>query len=362
MRGRRRVKIGRLYIGGNERIAVQTMTKTDSHDFDATVEQVLELERLSADIVRVSIPDEESVEVIRRIKRRTDIPIVADIHYDYKLAIESIKAGVDKVRINPGNIGERWKVEEVARVAKEYGVPIRVGANGGSLKRSILDKYGYSELALVESALEEVRILESVGFEDIVIAVKSSDVLMMVRANEIISSMVDYPIHIGVTEAGPGMYGMVKSSIGMGKLLMEGIGDTLRVSLSDEPGEEVMVGRILLRSLGLDEGVEIVSCPTCSRSELDIKRLSHRIFEKTMHIRNRVRISIMGCIVNGIGEAQRADIGVVGVKDGALVYREGEYVGKFRKEEVDEVLLDMIENFAKSVNFQKISKGGDLNG
>ncbi len=349
MRERRKVKVGKLYIGGDERITVQTMTKTDSHDFEATVKQVLELERYSADIIRVSIPDEESVEVIRRIKERTDVPIVADVHYDYRIAIESVKAGVDKVRINPGNIGERWKVEEIAKVAKDHGVPIRVGANSGSLKRKMVEKYGYSSLALVESALEEVRILESVGFEDIVVAVKSSDVKMMIEANEIVAGMVDYPIHVGLTEAGPGILGMVKSSIGIGRLLMEGIGDTIRVSLSDDPKQEIITGRMILRSLGLDEGVEIISCPTCSRSELDVRKLAHFIFEKTIHLRRKLRISIMGCMVNGIGEARKTDIGVVGVKDGFLLYREGECVGKFDKKRIEGILLETIDDVMGSL-------------
>ncbi|MCD6442990.1 MAG: flavodoxin-dependent (E)-4-hydroxy-3-methylbut-2-enyl-diphosphate synthase [Thermotogae bacterium] len=348
MRERRKVKVGRLYIGGDERIAVQTMTKTDSHDFEATVKQVLELERYSADIIRVSIPDEESVEVIRRIKKRTDVPIVADVHYDYRIAIESVKAGVDKVRINPGNIGESWKVKEIARVAKDHGVPIRVGANSGSLKRKMVEKYGYSSLALVESALEEVRILESVGFEDIVVAVKSSDVKMMIEANEIIACMVDYPIHVGLTEAGPGILGMVKSSIGIGRLLMEGIGDTIRVSLSDDPKQEIITGRMILRSLGLDEGVEIISCPTCSRSELDVRKLAHFIFEKTIHLKRKLRISIMGCMVNGIGEARKTDIGVVGVKDGFLLYKQGECVGKFDKKRIAGILLETIDDVVRS--------------
>ncbi|RKX54722.1 MAG: 4-hydroxy-3-methylbut-2-en-1-yl diphosphate synthase [Thermotoga sp.] len=349
MRERRKVKVGKLYIGGDERITVQTMTKTDSHDFEATVKQVLELERYSADIIRVSIPDEESVEVIRRIKERTDVPIVADVHYDYRIAIESVKAGVDKVRINPGNIGERWKVEEIAKVAKDHGVPIRVGANSGSLKRKMVEKYGYSSLALVESALEEVRILESVGFEDIVVAVKSSDVKMMIEANEIVAGMVDYPIHVGLTEAGPGILGMVKSSIGIGRLLMEGIGDTIRVSLSDDPKQEIITGRMILRSLGLDEGVEIISCPTCSRSELDVRKLAHFIFEKTIHLRRKLKISIMGCMVNGIGEARKTDIGVVGVKDGFLLYREGECVGKFDKKRIEGILLETIDDVMGSL-------------
>ena len=349
MRERRKVKVGKLYIGGDERITVQTMTKTDSHDFEATVKQVLELERYSADIIRVSIPDEESVEVIRRIKERTDVPIVADVHYDYRIAIESVKAGVDKVRINPGNIGERWKVEEIAKVAKDHGVPIRVGANSGSLKRKMVEKYGYSSLALVESALEEVRILESVGFEDIVVAVKSSDVKMMIEANEIVAGMVDYPIHVGLTEAGPGILGMVKSSIGIGRLLMEGIGDTIRVSLSDDPKQEIITGRMILRSLGLDEGVEIISCPTCSRSELDVRKLAHFIFEKTIHLRRKLRISIMGCMVNGIGEARKTDIGVVGVKDGFLLYKQGECVGKFDKKRIEGILLETIDDVMGSL-------------
>ena len=348
MRERRKVKVGRLYIGGDERITVQTMTKTDSHDFEATVKQVLELERYSADIIRISIPDEESVEVIRRIKERTDVPIVADVHYDYRIAIESVKAGVDKVRINPGNIGEKWKVEEIAKVAKDHDVPIRVGANSGSLKRKMVEKYGYSSLALVESALEEVRILESVGFEDIVVAVKSSDVKMMIEANEIVAGMVDYPIHVGLTEAGPGILGMVKSSIGIGRLLMEGIGDTIRVSLSDDPKQEIITGRMILRSLGLDEGVEIISCPTCSRSELDVRKLAHFIFEKTIHLRRKLRISIMGCMVNGIGEARKTDIGVVGVKDGFLLYRKGECVGKFDKKRIEGILLETIDDVVGS--------------
>jgi len=340
----KKIRVGNIYIGGDWPITVQTMTKTDSHNIKETVEQVKRLEKVSADIVRISIPDIECVETLRMVKKETTIPIVADVHFDYKIAIESIKAGADKVRINPGNIGSKWKVEEIAKAAKEHGVAIRVGANSGSLKKEYLKKYnGDFAKALVESALEEVRILESVGFEGIVIALKSSDVLTTIKANQLISQLADYPLHLGITEAGPSLSGTVKSSVGIGYLLLSGIGDTIRVSLSDNPEKEVMVGRLILRSIGLEEGVEIISCPTCSRTEIDVIKMAELVFEKTLHIKRKMKIAVMGCVVNGIGESENADIGIAGVKGGAVIFKNGKIIGNFSEEEILEKLLRYIE-------------------
>ena len=347
MRKTKEIRVGKIFIGGDWPITVQTMTKTDSHDVRKTVEQVKELEKLSVDIVRISIPDLDCVKTIREVKKETSVPIVADIHFDYKIAIESIKAGVDKVRINPGNIGAKWKVREIAKVAKDYNVPIRVGANSGSLKKEYLSKYdGDFANALVESALDEIRILESVGFEDIVVALKSSDVLTTIRANQLISQKVDYPLHLGITEAGPSLFGTIKSSLGIGYLLLQGIGNTIRVSLSDEPEREVIVGRLILRSIGLEEGVEIVSCPTCSRTEIDVIEVAKLVFERTIHIKKKLKIAVMGCIVNGIGESENADIGIAGVRNGAVLFKDGKIIGTFSEEEALNELLKYIETIS----------------
>jgi len=345
LRKTRKIKIGDIFIGGDSQITVQTMTKTDSHDIRTTVNQVKKLENISADIVRISVPDIDCVETIKEVKKKTNVPIVADVHFNYKIAIESIKAGADKIRINPGNIGAKWKVEEIAKVAKEYGVPIRVGANSGSLKKEyILKNGGDFATALVESALDEVKILESVGFEDIVIAVKSSDIRTTVKANQLLAERTDYPIHLGITEAGPNLLGIVKSSIGIGYLLLNGIGDTIRVSLSDEPENEVMIGRLILRTLGLEEGVEIISCPTCSRTEIDVSKISKILFEKTIHIKKKLKIAVMGCIVNGIGESENADIGIAGIRNGAVLFKDGKIIGNFSEEEAFNELLRYIES------------------
>lgn len=341
----RKIRVGNVFIGGDAPISVQTMTKTDSHDVKATVDQVKRLEKIGTDIIRISVPDMDCVKTVKEVKKATNLPIVADIHFDYRIAIESIKAGADKIRINPGNIGARWKVEEIAKVAKEHGVPIRVGANSGSIKKEYLTKNdGDFARALVDSALDEVKILESIGFEDIVIALKSSNVSTTIKANQLISQKVDYPLHLGVTEAGPSLLGTVKSSIGIGFLLLQGIGNTIRVSLSDNPEREVIVGRLILRSLGLEDGVEIISCPTCSRTEIDVIKMAELVFEKTVHIKKRLKIAIMGCVVNGIGESENADIGIAGVKNGVALFKDGKIIGNFSEKEALDELLRCIES------------------
>ncbi len=340
----RQVSVGGITLGGDAPIRVQSMTNTDTRNVTATVEQIRRLQRSGCEIVRVAVPDEEAARALREIKKEVDLPIVADIHFDYRLALGALEAGVDKLRINPGNIGRREKVEVVARAAKERGVPIRIGVNSGSLRRDILRKYGSATAeAMVESALEEVKILEEVGFEDIVISLKASDVPRTVRAYKLIADRVPYPLHIGITEAGTVRSGAVRSAVGLGILLWEGIGDTIRVSLCGDPVEEVWTAYEILKALGLRRrGATVVACPTCGRTEIDVVSLAERVERALAEVEEPITVAVMGCVVNGPGEAREADVGVAGGRGVGVLFRRGKVVRKVNQEKLFEALMEEI--------------------
>lgn len=342
----RNVKVGNIYLGGNNKIAVQSMTNTDTRDVEATVNQILKLEEAGCDIVRCAVPDEEASMAIKDIVERVHIPVVADIHFDYRLALNAIKSGISALRINPGNIGNIEKVKIVANAAKEKKIPIRIGVNSGSLQKDILNKYGrVCADALVESALEHVKILEDLDFYDIVISIKSSDVIMMIESYRKISKLVDYPLHLGVTEAGTVWRGSIKSSVGIGTLLCEGIGDTIRVSLTGDPVEEIKVGKEILKSIGLlSEGIEFVSCPTCGRTQIDLISIAKEVENRLSGSKKNIKVAIMGCVVNGPGEAREADIGIAGGKGEGLIFKKGKIIKKVKEENLVEELINEINN------------------
>lgn len=327
------VQVGSVLIGGGNPVTVQSMTNTKTSNISATIDQIQNLNDAGCDLVRVSVPDPESAEALKEICSLSRIPVIADIHFDHKLAIQSIRNGAAKVRINPGNIGQEWKVIETVRVAREYGVAIRVGANSGSLDRnfSAYDR----PVALAESALAQVRVLESAGFEDIVISLKSSSVSETVSANEYLFEKTDYPIHLGVTEAGFGLDSTVKSSIGIGTLLLEGIGDTIRVSMSGDPVQEIEVGLSILRSLKLRRGVNVISCPTCARTEINVEALARKVKNWVGNIDADLSVAVMGCVVNGVGEGSEADIGIAGTASGGVIFVKGEIVEKVKSENLE---------------------------
>ncbi|HCQ90182.1 MULTISPECIES: flavodoxin-dependent (E)-4-hydroxy-3-methylbut-2-enyl-diphosphate synthase [unclassified Clostridium] len=341
----RKIKIGNTYIGGDAKISVQSMTNTDTRDVNSTVEQILRLEKAGCDIVRCAVPDMEAAEAIKEIVKKINIPLVADIHFDYRLALKSIENGVSKLRINPGNIGSEERVREVVKASKERGIPIRIGVNSGSLEKSLLQKYGKPcPEALVESALGHVRILEDMDFHDIVISIKSSDVLQMIESYKMISSKVNYPLHLGVTESGTPWRGTIKSSVGIGSLLTEGIGDTIRVSITGDVEEEVKVGREILKSLGyINEGVKFVSCPTCGRTEIDLIGIANEVEKRLANLNKNIKVAVMGCVVNGPGEAREADIGIAGGKGQGLIFKKGEVIKKVKESELVEELMKEIE-------------------
>lgn len=338
------IKIGSVKIGADHPIAVQSMTFTKTANADATVKQILSLERAGCDIVRFSVPDEESAKSISYIKEHTHIPLVADIHFNYKLALAALERGIDKIRINPGNIGSPERIKAVADACRMRGVPIRIGVNGGSLEKHILAKYGSpTPEALCESALYHVRLLEQFDFTDTVVSIKSSDVADTVRANRLFAEKTDYPLHLGVTEAGTERMGIIKSSAGIGSLLLDGIGDTIRVSLTDEVEKEVAAARDLLKALGLRGGVNIVSCPTCARTNIDVIGLATRLHALLDDCEKSIKVAVMGCAVNGPGEAKDADIGIAGGMGEALLIKHGEIVGKIPEDRVIETLMAEIE-------------------
>jgi (E)-4-hydroxy-3-methylbut-2-enyl-diphosphate synthase len=341
----RKVKIGNIYIGGDAPITVQSMTNTDTRNAKETVDQIHNLEKAGCDIIRCAVPDIEAAESIKEIVEHINIPLVADIHFDYKLALKSIENGVSALRINPGNIGSIDRVREVAKAAKEKIIPIRIGVNSGSLKKDILNKYGnVCPEALVESALEHINILESVNFEDIVISIKSSNVMQMVESYRMISQKINYPIHLGVTEAGTIWRGTLKSSIGIGTLLCEGIGDTIRVSLTGDPTEEVRVGREILKSIGyLKEGIEFISCPTCGRTQIDLISIAEKVEKKLVNYNKNLKVAVMGCVVNGPGEAREADIGIAGGNGEGLIFKKGKIIKKVKEEELVDELIELIK-------------------
>ncbi len=349
-RNTKEVKIKDLIIGGSSDILIQSMTNTDTLDFNATIAQIKALERAGCDIVRITVPTVESARAIKEIKNAgISIPVVADIHFDYKIALECVKMGVDKIRINPGNIGEEWKIKEVADACKYEGIPIRIGVNGGSLEKHILQKYGSpTPEALAESAFYHISLLEKFAFDDIVVSVKSSDVRNMILANRIIAKSSNYPIHLGVTEAGDDYSGLVKSSAGIGSLLCDGIGDTIRVSLTADPVKEIYAGKELLTSLGFNRGgaIKIVSCPTCGRTKIDLIALSKTFKEAIKDIDTKgktIKVALMGCVVNGPGEAKECDIGIAGGKGEAVLFKNGEIIRKIPENSIVSTLFEEIK-------------------
>ena len=342
----REVKVGNVKIGDNNKIAIQSMTTTNTTDTKATINQINELEDIGCDIIRVSAPTMEAAKALKEIKRNINIPLVADIHFDYRIALEAAKY-VDKLRINPGNIGKEDKVKAVVNAAKEYNLPIRIGVNLGSLEKDLFDKYGYTAEGMVESALRHVKILEDLDFYDIIVSLKASDVPRMVQAYRLFADKTGYPLHLGVTEAGSKVPGAVKSAMAMGILLSEGIGDTIRVSLSEDPKEEIRVGKLILRSLGLrKEGVEVTSCPTCARTHVDVIKMVEELEQKTEKIKKPIHVAVMGCAVNGPGESKKADIGIVGGANNTnLLYKDGKIIGKVDKDKIVEALLKEISSF-----------------
>ena len=342
----RKVWVGNVPIGGGAPISVQSMTKTDTRDVSATTRQIKRLEKAGCEIIRVAVPDMESASVLSKIKKGIKIPLVADIHFDYRLALKAIESGVDKLRINPGNIGAEWKVKEIVKSAKEKKIPIRIGVNAGSLPRDLLAKYKKpSPPALVEAALRQVRILEDLNFEDIVISLKAFDVPTTVEAYQLISKKTKYPLHLGITEAGLPLLGSVRSALGIGLLLAEGIGDTIRVSLTEDPMEEVKVGYEILKSLNLREhGPTIISCPTCGRCEIDLISLTKKVEQRLKNFHAPLKIAVMGCVVNGPGEARDADVGIAGGKGYGLLFRKGKEVGKVKEMDLIKALTDIVKN------------------
>lgn len=341
----RLVKIGDRVIGGDNPILVQSMTNTKTEDVEATVKQILDLQKAGCEIVRVAVPNMEAAQAISEIKSRISIPLVADIHFDHRLALAAIEAGVDKLRLNPGNIGSKEKVAEVVEAAKEKQIPIRIGVNGGSLSKEMLVKHGSpTALAMVESAMEHVKILEDLEFYDIIISLKSSDIKRTVDAFDILSKKVDYPLHVGLTEAGTRFKGTIKSSIGIGAILLKGLGDTIRVSLTDDPCEEIKVGKEILNMLGLRHfGVEFISCPTCGRTNIDLIKLACEVEEALAAVDKNISVAVMGCAVNGPGEAKDADIGIAGGVGEAIIFKKGQLVKKVKEEDILECLLEEID-------------------
>ena len=332
----REVKIGSVAIGGNNPIAIQSMTNTETSDVEATVAQILRLEKAGCEIIRSTANTEAAADAFSEIKKRIHIPIVADIHFDYKLAIRAMEHGADKIRINPGNIGGQENLKKVVEAAKKYQVPIRVGVNSGSLERPLVEKYGgVTAEGIVESALDKVRMLEELDFHDIVISIKSSDVPMSVETHRLVSQQTDYPLHVGITESGTLWSGNIKSSVGLGMILGEGIGDTIRVSLSGDPAEEVRTAKLILRTLGIrKEGITLVSCPTCGRTKIDLIGLAEKVERMIEEFPDvTAKVAVMGCVVNGPGEAREADLGIAGGEGEGLLFRRGEILRKIPEEE-----------------------------
>lgn len=341
----RKVKIGNLSIGGSEHIAVQSMLNVPAHDVEGNVKQALALEKAGCEIIRVSVPDKEAVKTVEALKDAVKAPIVADIHFDYKLALDSLAAGVDKIRLNPGNIGSDDRVKAVADECARKGVPIRIGVNSGSLEKEILAKYGSpTPEAMCESAMYHVKLLEKFDFDNIVISIKSSDVQKMYEAYELLAEKCDYPLHLGVTEAGTQRMGLIKSAIGIGGLLLRGIGDTIRVSLTADPVNEVYAGFDILKAAGLLTGTPtLVSCPTCGRTKIDLISIASQVEDHLRSVKKDMKVAVMGCAVNGPGEAREADIGIAGGDGCGLIFKKGEIIRKVPEEDIVMELLSEIE-------------------
>ena len=345
----RQISIGVVKIGGDAPISVQSMTKTDTRDVDKTVAQIRRLEAAGCEIVRVAIPDTVACERFGEIRERVTLPLVADIHFDHRLAIKAMERGADAIRINPGTIRGRKRLEDIVEKAKDRGIPIRIGINAGSLEKDLLRKYGGATPdAMVESALRSIRFMEDLDFHEIKVSLKASDVMRTIEANRLISREVDYPLHLGVTEAGTLISGTIKSSIGIGLLLCEGIGDTLRVSLTGDPTEEVRVGYGILKALGLRRrGPDIISCPTCGRCEIDLIPMADEVERRLRHLRDPIRVAVMGCVVNGPGEAREADVGIAGGRSGGLLFRGGKVLRRYSQDKLIQALIEEIEKMVK---------------
>lgn len=336
------IKIGNQVIGGGHPVLIQSMTNTKTEDVAATVAQILALEKAGCQIIRCAVPTMEAARALGEIKKQIHIPLVADIHFDYKLAIAAMENGADKIRINPGNIGSRERIQAVVDVAKERQIPIRVGVNSGSLEKELVEKYhGVTAEGLVESALDKVKIIEDMGYDQLVISIKSSDVLMCAKAHELIAQKTDYPLHVGITEAGTLFSGNIKSAVGLGIILYQGIGDTIRVSLTGDPSEEVKSAKRILKTLGLrNGGIEVVSCPTCGRTQIDLIGLANKVEDMVQDIPLDIKVAVMGCVVNGPGEAKEADIGIAGGKGVGLLIKKGEIIKKVPEDQLLETLRD----------------------
>lgn len=342
------IHIGDRVIGGGNPILIQSMTNTRTEDVEATVAQIHRLEKAGCEIIRCTVPTPEAARALLQIRKQISIPLVADIHFDYKMAVAAIENGADKIRINPGNIGGRDKVAEVVAAARERNIPIRVGVNSGSLERELVEKYhGVTAQGLVESALDKVAMIEELGYENMVISIKSSDVMMCVRAHELLAAKTDYPLHVGITEAGTIISGNIKSSIGLGLILHQGIGDTIRVSLTGDPVEEIKSARLILRTLGLRKGgIEVVSCPTCGRTKIDLIALAGQVEAMVCDYPLDIKVAVMGCAVNGPGEAREADLGIAGGIGEGLLIKKGEIIRKVPEAELLSVLREELENWS----------------
>ncbi len=345
----RQVRIGDILIGGNATIPVQSMTTTKTHDVTATLKEVERLEEAGCQIIRITVPDQKAADALYEIKKRMTVPLVADIHFNYRMALEAVDAGADKIRINPGNIGSLDRVKEVLTKVKSAGLPIRIGVNAGSLEKELIEKYGYpTAQAMVESAEKHINLCKEFDFEDIIVSLKASNAQLMIEAYRLFSYKFDYPLHLGVTEAGPKASGSIKSSVGIGTLLAEGIGDTIRVSLTDDPVEEVHVGFEILKSLGLaSKGVKIVACPTCGRLEVDLFKIAGEMEARLKNIKTPMSIALMGCAVNGPGEATHTDLGIAFGKGSGHLYYKGENLGKVTESNAMDKLEEMIDRFEK---------------
>lgn len=343
----KQIRIGDVWIGGGHPIAIQSMTNTKTEDVEATVAQILRLEKAGCEIIRCAVPTEEAALALREIKKRIHIPLVADIHFDYRLAIAAIENGADKIRINPGNIGSKDRVRMVVEKAKEKNIPIRVGVNSGSLEKDLVEKYGgVTAEGIVESALDKVHMIEEMGYDNLVVSIKSSDVLMCVKAHELIARECPYPLHVGITESGTLMSGNIKSSIGLALILNQGIGDTIRVSLTGDPVEEIKSAKLILRTLGLRKGgIEVVSCPTCGRTKIDLIGLANKVEQMVADIPLDIKVAVMGCVVNGPGEAKEAEIGIAGGIGEGLLIKKGEIVKKVKEEELLDTLRWELEHW-----------------
>lgn len=344
------ISIGGCCIGGKNPIAIQSMCNTKTENVKSTVAQILVLEEAGCDIIRVAVPTMEAAEAIKEIKKQIHIPLVGDIHFDYRLAIAAMENGVDKIRINPGNIGSADRVKAVVDTAKAYHVPIRVGVNSGSLEKSLIEKYGGRVTAegIVESALDKVRMIEDYDYDQMVISIKSSDVMMCIKAHELIARQTDYPLHVGITESGTLISGNIKSAVGLGIMLNEGIGNTIRVSLTGEPAEEIKSAKLILRTLGLGKGgIEVVSCPTCGRTQIDLIGLANQVENMVQGYDLNLKVAVMGCVVNGPGEAKEADLGIAGGKGEGLLIRKGEIVKKVPESELLAALKDTLDNWSE---------------